>query len=82
VTGVGPSGGAVGTAVLVSGSGFGAGNQVQFGTVPVAASQVRVLSPNYLVATVPAGALGPVDVIVTNAAGASSTSTNDLFLAA
>ncbi len=54
--------------VLISGSGFGPGMQVDFGAT--AATSVTVLSGNYLLATAPAGT-GTVTVRVTTAAGTS-----------
>jgi hypothetical protein len=60
--------------VLVSGSGFGAGTQVDFGAAP--AASVTVLSGNYLLATAPAGA-GTVTVTVTTAAGTSAPVSGD-----
>ena len=66
--------------VLISGSGFvGGGTRVSFQGVP--SESVRVLSSGYLVATVPPGVVGPVDVVVTTWAGSSATSTDDLFVA-
>ena len=55
--------------VLVSGSGFEPGMQVDFGQTP--ATSVTVLSANYLVATAPAGT-GSVTVRVTTTAGTSA----------
>lgn len=67
---VGPSSlGLGGGPVLVSGSGFGSGTQVDFGTAP--ATSVTVLSGNYLLATAPAGS-GTTSVTVTTAAGTSA----------
>ncbi len=58
-----------GGAVLVSGSGFDPGTQVDFGAAR--ATSVTVLSGNYLVATAPAGS-GTVPVTVTTGAGTSA----------
>jgi len=80
VANIGPLAGPAGSQVLVSGTGYGPTTAVYFGALKSAA--VRVLSPNYLVATVPAGAAGPVDITVTAPAGTSVTSTDDLFMAA
>ena len=55
--------------VLLSGSGFTPGTTVHFGAVP--ATNVRVLSANYLLATAPAGK-GSVGVTVTTAKGTSA----------
>ena len=80
VTGLGPEGGPECMQVLISGSGFvGGGTQVSFRGVP--SESVRVLSSGYLVATVPPGVVGTVDVVVTTWAGSSATSTDDLFVA-
>jgi hypothetical protein len=60
--------------VLVSGSGFVAGTQVDFGSTP--ATSVTVLSGNYLVATAPPGH-GTVAVTVTTGAGSSAAVSGD-----
>jgi hypothetical protein len=60
--------------VLVSGSGFDGGTQVDFGTAP--ATSVTVLSGNYLSATAPAGS-GSAAVTVTTAAGTSAAVSAD-----
>jgi hypothetical protein len=88
VTGVGPGGpgyaaGSARAPALVSGSGFTAATAVYFGTPgPATASpNVRVLSPNYLVATPPAGALpGQVDIAVRTPSGMSATSGRDQYV--
>ncbi len=79
VSGVSPSIGSTdgGTLVTVSGTGFTNGDAVDFG--PSAASDVTVASGTSLTAVAPAGAAGPVDVTVTNAAGTSLASAGDRF---
>jgi hypothetical protein len=83
VTGVGPQAGPVpSTPVLVSGSGFTPDAVVYFGQPGPAtrATNVRVLSANYLVATPPPTA-GQLDVIVRTPAGTSAISGRDQFVA-
>jgi Tol biopolymer transport system component len=64
--------------VSISGTGFGAATSVHFGSA--AATNVTVLSPYALVATVPAGATGTaVDVTVTAPGGTSATGNADLY---
>lgn len=70
----GPSAG--GTSVTITGSGFLSGTTVKFGAL--AATKVTVSSPTSITATSPAGS-GAVDVTVSNANGASATSTADKF---
>ncbi len=79
VSGVNPSVGSTsgGTVVTVSGTGFAGDDTVDFGSSP--AREVTVGSESSLTAVAPAGAAGPVDVTVTNAAGASATSPSDRF---
>ncbi|MCL4448359.1 MAG: IPT/TIG domain-containing protein [Actinobacteria bacterium] len=81
VTGLTPSSGptAGGTQVTIQGEDFiGTSVTVDFGTTP--ASNVTVVNPSTLTATVPAGAAGLVDVIVTNSVGSSSSSSADGYL--
>lgn len=64
VTSVSPSEGYGGTVVTVDGSGFGAGAEVSFGTVP--STSVSVSSSNELIAVAPPNAApSPVDVTIT-----------------
>jgi hypothetical protein len=56
-----------GTAVTVTGSNFAAGAQVRFGSA--SATQVVVVSSSSITCTTPAGAPGPVDVVVENPNG-------------
>jgi hypothetical protein len=70
---VGPNVAPGGTSVLISGSGFAAGAQVHFGTVP--SPQVTVLSPGLLTAVAPSAGTGTVDVTVTTAVGTSPVDT-------
>jgi Right handed beta helix region/IPT/TIG domain len=79
LTGLGPIIGLStgGTSMLISGSGFTPDTGVSFGDVP--ASDVRVLSSGYLIATSPPG-FGLVNVTVTTPAGTSATSLDSLFL--
>ena len=63
--------------VVVTGSGFVPGATVSFGTTPSPA--VSVTSATTLTALAPPGAVGSVDVLVTNPAGTSPASPADLF---
>jgi IPT/TIG domain len=68
-----------GTAVIINGSNFSSGTQatppsVSFGGMP--ASNVRIVSPLQIVATVPPHAAGSVTVQVTTADGTSSSATS------
>jgi hypothetical protein len=66
-----PMQGPVGTDVQVTGESFTNATQVTFS--PNVVAPVRILSPNTLIATVPAGAVtGPITV--TNAGGSTSSS--------
>jgi hypothetical protein len=78
VTSVSPNAGplAGGTAVTITGSGFAGVTSVSFGS---AAASFTVNSPSAITATAPAGATGPVDVVVTTAGGANSTGPADRF---
>jgi hypothetical protein len=69
-----PASGSVlgGAPVTIAGTGFNPGSTVTFGGV---AAQVAVDSPNSLVATAPAHAAGPVDVVVTTQGQASAPAT-------
>ncbi|MCI0342029.1 MAG: IPT/TIG domain-containing protein [Planctomycetales bacterium] len=73
---VSPSSGdtAGGTPVTVTGTGFGTGATVLFGTS--LAGSVVVLSPTALTCVTPSGTTGAVNVTVTNPGGASGTLTN------
>jgi len=70
VTGVSPSRGPAGTSVKVSGTGFGAGTTVDFGTVP--ATTVVVVSDKELQATSPAGPAAGTSVDVSVKRGAKA----------
>ena len=79
VSGVAPTAGptAGGTAVTISGAGFGHATTVDFGAN--AATDVKVVSDSEITCTSPAGAAGTVDVHVTNPAATSATSAADKF---
>jgi hypothetical protein len=62
-----------GTSVTITGTDFTAVSSVKFGTV--SAATYNVDSPTQITATAPAGAAGPVDVVVTTATG-TATRTN------
>ena len=66
-----------GTAVTITGTNFTGATGVKFGTTPAASFTVK--SATQIIATAPAGAVGPVNVIVTTAQGASGTSAADQF---
>ncbi|GIG21625.1 hypothetical protein Cch01nite_23490 [Cellulomonas chitinilytica] len=74
ITSVAPASGTVlgGRQVTLTGSGFGAGSTVTFGGV---AADVTSAGPTSLVATAPAHAAGPVDVVVTTQGRASAPAT-------
>ncbi len=78
VTGVSPDYGASdgGTAVTISGTGFTAATEVDFGQDP--ASGVQVVSDSAIEATSPSGS-GTVDVTVSGPGGTSATSASDQF---
>jgi hypothetical protein len=78
VTGLQPASGpaAGGTTVTITGKGFTAATQVDFGTY--AASRVTIVSDTELTATSPAGA-GLVDVTVTTPGGVSAAVASDKF---
>ena len=71
----GPSGG--GTKVTITGTGFISGATVAFGAN--AATSVVVVSSTSITAQSPAGAVGTVDVTVTNANGTSAVNGGDQF---
>ena len=79
VTGVSPSAGATsgGMTITISGSGFTAGSTVMVGGSP--ATSVVVRSSSSITATVPAGAVGTVDVTVTTPGGTSAGAAGDHF---
>ena len=79
VSGVTPSSGSAtgGGTVTVLGSGFTAATAVSFGAT--AATDFAVLSDTALVATVPAGSVGTVDITVTTPSGTSSTGSSDHY---
>ncbi|MGO9971468.1 MAG: IPT/TIG domain-containing protein [Solirubrobacteraceae bacterium] len=78
VTGVSPDAGPPvgGVAVTITGTGFDGATAVAFGAV---AALFKVDSATQITAIAPAESPGTVDVTVTNAGGASATSTADLF---
>jgi hypothetical protein len=78
VTSVAPNAGPAsgGGSVTINGSGFIAGATVKFGT---STATVNTITPTAISAVVPAGSAGTVDVMVTTAAGASSTGTADHY---
>ena len=80
VTGVVPLIGAAtgGNQVAISGTDFLFATAVKFGAT--AATSFTISSDNQIIATVPAGAAGTVDVTVTNAAGTSATSVADSYV--
>jgi hypothetical protein len=65
-----------GTLVTIAGTGFGAGDQVAFGTAP--ASSVTVLSATRIIAVSPPGS-GAVDIRVAGLGGLSAARTADIF---
>jgi streptogramin lyase len=78
VTAISPALGLDGTTVTITGTNFTSGTSVKFGSV--AASSVTRNSPTSLTVTSPSNLpAGRVDVVVTNAAGSSVTSSADLF---
>ena len=79
VTGVSPDAGPLGggTAVRITGTGFGSATAVAFGGV--AAPSFIVVSATQITAIAPARTAGAVDVTVTTPAGTSATSAADLF---
>lgn len=79
VTGINPPTGPVGgaTVVTITGTGFTGVTGVAFGGT--AATNVTLVSDTSVLATAPAHAAGPVDVVVTTPGGASATSTADVF---
>ena len=66
-----------GTAVTITGANFTGATAVTFGGLPAAAFSVT--SPTAITATSPPGSAGPVDVVITTAAGASATGAPDQF---
>ena len=65
-----------GSVVTVSGTGFGFATEVTFGSV---AASFTIDSPTQLTAVTPAGAVGAVDITVTDPGGTSSTGGDDVF---
>jgi hypothetical protein len=80
VTGVSPGSGLSvgGNTVTITGTGFTDASAVSFGTVP--ATSLTVNSDTSITATVPAGAVGIVDVTVTTPGGTSATSAADQYI--
>ena len=78
VSGVSPNAGplAGGISVTITGANFLGATTVDFGT---AAAIITSDTATQIIATNPAGSAGPVDVIVTTAAGTSATSAADRF---
>lgn len=66
-----------GTAIAINGSGFTANSTVKFGANP--AASVTFVSATLLSATSPSGAVGTVDVTVTENSATSATSANTKF---
>jgi hypothetical protein len=66
-----------GNQVIIRGAGFTGATNVSFGGVP--ASAYTVQSDGWVTATVPASAIGTVDVVVTTPAGPSPTTSSDLY---
>jgi hypothetical protein len=66
-----------GNAVLLFGQAFTTATAVSFGGI--SATSFSVLSDSEILAVAPAGAGGSVDVTVTNSAGTSATTPDDLF---
>ena len=79
VTGITPSVGPVagGTVVTITGTGFGPGSVVNFGTTP--GTSLTVNSTTSITATSPAESAGTVNVTVTTPGGTSATSGADQF---
>jgi hypothetical protein len=80
VNGVSPSSGQAGTSVTVSGLDFSGGagmTQVYFGNTP--ATSTQIVSDTQIIATVPSGLSGTVDVTVHSPYGVSATSAADKF---
>ena len=79
VTGLSSTGGptAGGGQVTVTGTGFTGATGVEFGQIPV--QTMTVVSDTEIQATVPAGAVGPVDVTVQNPVGISATGAADQY---
>lgn len=70
IASVTPAGQSVGEQVLISGTGFAS---MVSGTIDGAAiASYTVVDDRNLVATIPAGAVGAADIIITNSAGASA----------
>jgi len=66
-----------GTVVTITGTSFSTPATVEFGGT--ASPEVTVNSATSITAVAPAGAAGPVDIVVTTAAGTSATSAKDHF---
>ncbi len=79
ITGINPSAGPIagGNQVTITGTAFASASSVRFGST--AASSFTVTSNTSITATVPAGAAGTVDVLVTNAAGQSPVTAADQY---
>jgi hypothetical protein len=80
VTAIAPNNGSAagGTSVTIAGSGFTAGSTVKFANA--AAANVRILSPEAITVTSPAGSGGePVNVSVSNSGGSSPATAKDQF---
>ena len=79
VNGVSPPAGSPGTAVTVSGSGFTNATSVHLGSTVLAAGSFTVNSDSTITFAAPSGPAGQIDATVTDAVGASATSTSDRF---
>jgi len=79
VTSVNPDGGVLagGAWATINGTGFTQDSTVRFGSVP--SPSVAAMSGTELVAVVPAGSAGSVDVTVDNGQGSSQTSSADTY---
>lgn len=68
-----PAGRGTGQQVTITGTGFTGVTAVSIGGTPLAATAYSVLSSTTIVATLPSGAAGSVNLTVTNGTGASPT---------
>jgi hypothetical protein len=79
VSGVSPSSGSTagGISVTITGTNFTGSMAVRFGSTPATTFQVK--NATQITATAPTGAVGTVDVSVTNAVGTSASGPSDQF---
>lgn len=73
ITSVTPDGRAVGEQLTILGTGFTAAATITIDGISLAPEEITYVGPNMLVVTIPVGASGASDVIVTTAGGASNT---------